>query len=184
MFLYFFFMLKNIPKSIIQGDRITWKQDKLGYDPNIDTMACFIRGQSNPIDLTGTPVADGWIFTLESAESSNFVPGKYKIQVVAFLPSGKETVGIYNFSVHPSFENITQLETRTPDEIELEDLNKAISKLASGAVAEYEIGDRKMRYQDLDKLTRRQEYLRRRIAIAQGRVKPGGRNIGVRYSNW
>ena len=85
--------------------------------------------------------------------------------------------------LEPSFEALTTLETRTVDEIELEQITLAIARLVSGAVAEYRIGDRMMRYQDLEQLTKRQRELRQRIAIASGIGKPGGRNVGVRFED-
>jgi hypothetical protein len=72
---------------------------------------------------------------------------------------------------------------RSPEEKELAALNEAIAKLASGAVSEYRIGDRMMRYQDLSQLTQRQQYLRNRIAKIKNPGSIGRRNVGIRFCN-
>lgn len=174
----------NIPQTITQGDRITWTEQLDDYHPATNTLRCYIRGFS-ALNLDGVRNSDGWDFEITSAQSETLQPGKYKAQFVISdnLLGNKTTLGTINLLAAPSFESLTELETRTPDEIELEEITKAIAKLVSGAVSEYEIGDRRMRYQDLGELTKRQAYLRRRIAIAEGLITPGGRNIGVRFSS-
>ena len=173
----------NIPKTITQSDRITFFQQLNDYNPATDTLSCFIRGQA-PLDLTGIPTGSGWDFTIESVQSKMLIPGKYKTQFVVFeFGINKKTLKTLDLLVLPSLENLTELETRSADEIELELIITAIAKLASGAVAEYRIGDRMMRYQDIGQLSRRLEYLRRRVAIAQRKLKPGGQNIGIRFGS-
>jgi hypothetical protein len=46
----------TIPLTITQGDRITWKQALDGYNNITDTLACFVRGLSGGLDLTGIPL--------------------------------------------------------------------------------------------------------------------------------
>jgi hypothetical protein len=100
-----------------------------------------------------------------------------------FAGSGRHTLGTVDLEVLPSFENLTELDPRTDDEKELEEVTKAIAAVISGGVAEYYIGSRRVRYQDLQLLTDRQRELRQRIAIASGRIKPGGTNVGISFRN-
>ncbi|MEM8828778.1 MAG: hypothetical protein AAGE96_05405 [Cyanobacteria bacterium P01_G01_bin.19] len=173
----------NIPSQITQGDLVQWSETLTDYDPNTDTLSCFIRGQAAQ-DLTGVADGTGWNFSIDTSQSATLPAGKYQAQFVVYVNGTKrKALGIAQLNVCASFENLSTLETRSPDEIELEAITQAIAKLASGGVAEYYIGDRRVRYQDLDQLTKRQEYLRRRIAIASGKMKPGGRNIGARFCN-
>ena len=172
----------NIPTQFTQGDRLSWYEHLSDYNPTVDTLSCFVRGQSGSLDLTASGTSDGFEFTVSSTQS-DVSAGKYHAQFVIFPNGGgRKALGIAHLQIFPSFDNLTNIDPRTPDEIELEQITQAIIKLATGAVAEYEIGDRRMRYQDLDKLTQRQEYLRRRIAIASGKVRPGGRNVGVSFN--
>ncbi len=184
----------NIPKSFTQGDRITWKEKLDQYNPATDNLSCFIRGQNGSLDLTATPLPSaspllggtegGWEFIIPEVSSATLAPGAYKVQlVIVTTAKGRQTLGETDLEVCPSFEDLTTFDARDADEIELEAITQAIAKLASGAVAEYEIGDRRMRYQDLDSLTRRQKYLRNRIAMAKNKGSVGGRNVGVRYSS-
>ena len=171
----------TIPIKITQGDDVAWSQTLDDYNPATDTLSCFIRGQS-ALDLTGVPNGNQWDFTITSAESQDLTPGRYKKQYVLLEGGIKRiTLSTTELYVRPGFEELTELETRTPDEIELEEITKAIAKLASGGVSEYRIGDRMMQYQDLSELTKRQQYLRHRVAIASGKSKAGGRNVGVRF---
>ncbi len=173
----------NIPKQITQGDDVAWSQTLEDYNPATDTLSCFIRGQS-ALDLTGVPNGNQWDFTLTSVQSQTLTPGKYKKQYVLFEGGTKrKTLSTTDLLVCPSFEDLTELDTRSEDEKELEEITKAILKLSSGAVSEYWIGDRKLKYQDLEQLTKRQQYLRHRVAMAKNRGAIGGRNVGVRFSD-
>lgn len=173
----------NIPQKITQGDRVSWSQNLDNFSPSIDILSCFIRGQSS-LDLTGVGNELSWDFTVLEAQSAALLPGKYKTQFVVFASGmGRHTLGSTDLIVLPSFEALTELETRSPDEIELAQITMAIAKLVSGAVAEYRIGDRMMRYQDLEQLTKRQRELRNRIAMAKNAGNIGGRNVGIRFDN-
>ncbi len=170
----------NIPKQITQGDRITWTQELEGYNPATDTLSCFIRGQS-ALDLTGVSNGSSWDFEITSPQSEALAPGQYKTQFVIFQTSDRTTLGHTDLLVCPSFENLMEFDTRDEDEKELEAITSAIGKIASGGIAEYYIGSRRARYQDLGQLTERQKYLRNRIAMKK-RGSVGGRNVGVRFT--
>jgi hypothetical protein len=176
-------MIFDIPKQITQGDRVTWSQDLDKFFPAVDILACFVRG-GTALDLTGVGNGFVWDFTITETQSQALPPGNYKTQFVVFgTGTGRQTLGSTDLLVLPSFESLTTLDTRSPDEIELEQITTAIAKLASGAVAEYRIADRMMRYQDLSELTNRQQYLRNRVAKIKNPGGIGGRNVGIRFSN-
>ncbi len=170
----------NIPQTITQGDQFTWIETRHNYNYLADNLKIFIRGQS-ALDLQAANLYNGWEFEITSAQSMALLPGKYKAQIVVFpYNSERFALDIISLEVLASFENLTELDTVSADEKELELITTAIARLASGAVAEYRIGDRMMRYQDLEQLTKRQEYLRNRIAAKKsGQI--GGRNVGVRF---
>lgn len=173
----------NIPQSFTQGDRVTWFQGLAAtYDPATDTLSCFIRGQS-ALDLTGVPTGLGWNFEITPIQSAALIAGKYQAQLVVYPVGGRKTLGTYNLTVCPSFENLTELDTRDEDEKELEDITKAIAQVASKGVAEYEIKGRKVTYQDLNALTNRQIYLRNRIAKKKNKNLIGGRNVPFEFSS-
>ena len=168
----------NIPKQITQGDKTTWTEKLPNYNPLTDTLSCFIRGQT-ALDLTGTATTEGWDFTIESGQSDKLTPGKYKTQFVVFeFGTNRKTLGKTELLVCPSFESLDTLETRSADEIELEAVTQAIARNSNG-VKEYWIGDRRLRYQDIGELTKRQRELRQRIALAKNPGAIGGRNVGA-----
>jgi hypothetical protein len=174
----------NIPVAITQGDRVTWSQKLDIYNPATDTLSCFVRGTSPGLDLTGTPNSNCWDFIITEAQSTSLAPGKYQAQFVIFeFSTVRKTLGIAELLVCAGFDNLTQIDFRSTDEKELAIITEAIAKLVSGAVSEYRIGDRMMRYQDLNQLTQRQQYLRNRIAKAKNPGSIGGRNVGIRFEN-
>jgi hypothetical protein len=150
----------NIPTQITQGDRASWWEHFPEHNPLTDTLTCFIRGrreasttvQATALDLTAVGSVDGFEFTLSETNSMQMTPGNYQAQFVIYPSSGRLTLGNTNLTVLSSFENLTQIDPRSDDEKELEQITAAIARLAGGAVSEYRIGDRLMRYQDLQRL--------------------------------
>lgn len=169
----------NIPEQITQGDRVTWVSQFPGFDPQIDTAALFIRGD-NSLDLTGIPGFINWYFEISPSESMAMRAGLYMAQVVIFNAERRITLSTVTIDVLPSFENLTELDTRTTEQKELELLNEAIAKLSSG-VAEYYIGDRRVRYTELPQLYERQKYLQNRLASMKNKSSIGGRNVRIRW---
>ncbi len=176
-------LIFNIPTSFTQGDRLSWFEHFPDYNFLTDTLSCFIRGQRGAVDLTAVGSVDGWEFSLSEDRCSQLATGVYQAQFVMLSGSGRKTLGIAKIEVKGSYESLTTLDPRSDDEKELEVITAAIARLVSGAVAEYRIGDRMMRYQDLAELTSRQEYLRKRIRYARRQVGIGGRNIGISFSS-
>ena len=172
-------MILNIPKEIVAGDRVTWFERVDGIS-SVDTVGSyFLRGNSS-LDLTGVPDRDGWYFEITEAQSNEVKPGVYFCQFVIYPLSGRKTLGTISITVNPSFESLSELDTRLPEERELIAVSEAIKKLSNG-VAEYEIGSRKVRYHDLQQLYQRQTYLRNRIAKIKNPNSLGGRNVGIRF---
>jgi hypothetical protein len=173
----------NIPTTITQGDRVTWKEILPDYNPIIDTLSCFVRG-ATALDLTGIPGSDDWDFLIGSTQSQALMVGTYRVQFVIYQAGvNRRALGTTELVVCQDFEGLTTLETRSPDEIELEAITKAIAAVVQGGTAEYRIGDRMVRYQDLAQLTERQRYLRNRIVKAKNPGSIGGRNVGIRFGN-
>lgn len=171
----------NIPQKFTQGDRLNWLERIDNYNSLTTELEIFIRG-TDALNLVGEKLYNGWGFEISRHQSMDLRPGKYRAQIVV-TPSEAERFTFLDhvdLFVQPSFENLTQVETRSADEIELGLITKAIARLASGAVSEYRIGDREMRYQDLRSLTERQRELRLRIKYAN-RGYTGGQNVGIRF---
>lgn len=172
----------NVP-NFTQGDRITWYEELPDLDPLTDTLSCFIRGVGS-LDLTAfTDGDDGvWQFEISSAQSQGLPPGKYKAQFTVFYSSGaRQTLGVVLFDVAPDLAALGTIDNRNVDEIELEKVRDAIASGLSDGVAEYEIGERKVKYHSLDELYKRERYLLHRIAKRKDKSTIGGRNVGVRF---
>lgn len=171
-----------IPTRITQGDRVTWSETVADSDNAIDLLTFFVRGQF-ALDLTGVPDVEDktqWHFEIIESTASVLAPGIYHAQLVLFSSGfGKQTLGVTPLEVEPSFELLTSLDTRSSEEKELAELEKAIAQLSNG-VQEYYIGTRRVRYADLNQLYERQKYLKNRIAKMKRPRAIGGRNVGVR----
>ena len=171
------------PSSITKGDRAEWFVKVSGYDSRLITASIFVRGET-ALDLTGTTVTGGWNFEITTAQSQSLKPGIYLAQLVLFGDSlGRKTIGNQSLTVHASLEDVTQIDTRSNEQRELELVTEAIEKLSNG-VAEYYIGDRRMRYTDLPQLYERQKYLQNRIAKLNNRSFVGGRNVAYGFYGW
>lgn len=98
----------NIPPKITQGDRVTWMQTLNGFDSDIDVLSCFVRGQNDGLDLTGTPtILTGWDFTIVETQSASLKPGKYQAQFVIIASIfGKKTLGSTDLIVLPSNDKV------------------------------------------------------------------------------
>lgn len=172
----------NIPNQITQGDTVEWSETLPDYNPATDILKCFIRGAST-LDLIGLANGEAWDFAIDTNQSILLSAGKYKTQFVIFeFGTKRNTIGNTELIVCPSFEALTELDTTSDDEKELELITQAIANHSHGKKS-YQIGDRRMEYRDLNELYQRQAYLRQRIAIASGKLKPGGRNVGIRFCN-
>lgn len=170
-----------IPKRITQGDGLLWQENFPEYDASTDTLVCCILGKTK---LTAVATNHNGFFQLgiTPTDSNNLAPGVYKVQFVINPDSAtRKTLGNTKIEVCPSFDNLNTLETRTPYEIELELVENAIRTGLKDGVAEYEIGDRKVRYQSLDELFKRQRYLKRQIAIARNPSLRRGRNVQIGF---
>lgn len=168
----------NIP-NFTQGDRVTWNLSNEGYDLN-NTLACFIRGVAGSLDLTATINGALWEFIIESSQSQDLIQGEYQAQFVLFNGTNRVTLGLQKFQVFPALDLAGDL--RSKDEIELEKLAQAIaSMLENGGVAEYYIGERRVRYSSLEELYKERDRLRRRVAMAKNKAMIGGRNVKGSY---
>jgi hypothetical protein len=152
-------------------------------DNAADLLSCFVRG-AYALDLTGVSSATNphsFHFEILEATSAVLSPGIYQCQFV-LLQAGarRKTLSVIQVEVCPSFEFMGGLDTRSKEEKELEEIEKAIASLSNG-VAEYYVGTRRVRYVDLSVLYERQNYLRNRMARRKNPKLIGGRNVGVKF---
>ena len=170
----------KIPPQFTQGDRITWQETFADYDPLSDTLTCFLRGASS-LDLTGVPDNNKWQFEISTTQSAGLTPGKYQAQFVVFGSGfGRTTLGVTSLEICPDFSILSELDNTLPEEKELAAIQKAITALSNG-VAEYYIGERRIRYVELPQLYEREKYLKNRLAKIKNKGIVGGRNLPVRF---
>ncbi|WP_319419477.1 hypothetical protein [Pleurocapsa sp. FMAR1] len=174
-------MLLNPPKSIVSGDFKKWISTLPEYPPTEWQLSWAIRGES-VLDLVASPYDGNYQTQISSTQSANLLPGTYSWQAMVTRGNERTTIATGSIMVIQDLARAsTGFEARFSDEIELELLTKAIAELSSKNVAEYYIGTRKVRYNDLASLYERQKYLRNRIAKLKNKSSIGGRNVGVSF---
>jgi hypothetical protein len=186
----------KIPSSIRAGDTARWRelpfQGNLGEQITSAThsLTFYIRGQAGQgATVAGTADAEGWAF----AFTPEVAPGAYFWQAVAVeADSGEQTTaGAGQLKIDPSLSY-----TGTPGEFDgrsqarkdLDACQAAIRALVSGgAVAEYTIGNRRLKKMELSDLMALESKLKADVVreeqammIANGMGDP--RKLYVRFT--
>ena len=167
----------KIPGTINQGDSVTWfdasTTDSQGnaITPPAYTLTWYFAG---PTTLTVTSVAGdgGWQTTLTSEQTSAFVVdpnAAYYWQALAVSGSAKITLGTGTFTVVPTIAGQQAgFDGRSQDEKDLAAVEAALrARFTGGAVAEYTIGTRRLRYESMESLEQMRSILLTRVLKAR-----------------
>jgi hypothetical protein len=157
------------PSEIVVGDFIQWKKTALGgdYSPDLFTATYVARisaGGNTEIQLTGTANNGGYLFTVESETSEDFVPGYYHWQ----LEIVRNSDGNRLVAERGAFTAIVDLDIngsdpRTHDEIMLTKIQSLLEGRADGDVASYSIQGRSLTKLPLSDLIEWERYYRDRV---------------------
>jgi hypothetical protein len=147
----------NIPAQIRAGDTVKWRddaaRDNLGgaIDSASWTLTYYLRTNtaSEGATVTGTAFGTGWESTLSAATSAGFDAGTWFWQAIASNGSEKATLGAGQLEVLAAL-NYTgtpgAFDGRSQAQKDLDAVQAAIRSIISGgAVAEYTIGNRRLK---------------------------------------
>jgi hypothetical protein len=180
------------PLEIVVGDFIQWKRTDLGADyPNDQYTATYVAritgGGASEIQLTGTASGDDYLFTVDSATSTDFNAGYYHWQLEIVRNSDSERLvferGTFTAIVDLDVNNV---DPRTHAEIMVDKIEAVLQNRADADVANYSIQGRSLVKLSIDDLLRWRDYYRTELAMEKRkeRVRRGkstGATIKARF---
>lgn len=161
----------NIPAQIRAGDTVTWRdeatRDNLGQpiDGSSHGVTYYLRTNHNHqgatvagVTVPGTPSGTGWTFTIAKTTTDGFVADMWFWQAVATANVGGAvtTIGAGQLTVLEGLDYTGQpsaFDGRSQAQKDLDAVQAAIRAMISGgAVAEYTIGNRRLKKMELTDL--------------------------------
>lgn len=158
----------NIPSTLRAGDTVTWRdeatRDNLGQpiDGSNHGLTYYLRTNHNHqgatvagVTVPGTPSGTGWTFTIAKTTTDGFVADTWFWQAVATANVGGAvtTIGAGQLTVLPGLDYTGQpsaFDGRSQAQKDLDAVQAAIRSIISGgAVAEYTIGNRRLKKMEL-----------------------------------
>lgn len=180
------------PREVVVGDFIQWKRSDLvqDYPPSSYTATYVARitgGGASEIQLVGTNQTTHYLFTVTSAESANFSPGKYhwQLEILQNSSGNRVVVDLGDFDAIPDMD-VNQADPRIHAEIMIDKIQSILEGKADSDVASYSIAGRslnKMSFAELqDARDRyRAELVRHENKELVKRGKANGSTIKVRF---
>ena len=182
----------DIPKTIIAGTTVEWVDEATtaGVDEVITstdwTLEYYLRTNTASEGLTTTGAqyqnTTGWKFTITSTQSNELAAGTYYWSVRAFKSGKVFEIANGQLEVKQSLQysgTPSAIDNRTQAQKDLDSVQAAIRTLIEDKAAEYSIGNRRFKRQDLATLITRESQLksivfseRRASMIAQGLGDP------------
>lgn len=180
------------PEQVVVGDFIQWKRTDLSADyPNSTHTALYVAritgGGSNEIQLSGTNSGADYLFTVTSATSSNFTPGKYfwQLEITETSSGNRIVVDRGYFDAIPDLD-VNQSDPRSHAAIMVDKIESLLSGKADSDVANYSIAGRSLTKLSFQELIQARDYYKsetRKEEIAE-RIRRGqatGSTIQVRF---
>ena len=155
------------PLEIVVGDFLQWKRSDLvaDYPPaeySAEYVARITGGGNNEIKLTGTDTPNYYLFTVSSADSSDFLAGYYhwQLEITQTATGNRLVVDQGDFTALPDLDD-NQADPRIHAEIMITKIETILEGKADSDVSNYSIAGRsltKMTFEEL--LEARDRYKR------------------------
>ena len=180
------------PLELVVGDYIQWRRIDLGVDyPNNLYTATYIAritgGGANEIQLTGTAYNDDYLFTVDSATSTDFVPGYYhwQLEIVRNSDSNRIVVDRGEFTAIVDLD-VNQSDPRTHAEIMIDKIETVLQGRADADVLSYSINGRSLSKMAPTELVEWRDYYKREFLMHQRKERvrrklPTGATMVVRF---
>lgn len=180
------------PLEIVVGDFIQWKRTDLGADyPNDQYTATYVAritgGGASEIQLTGTASGDDYLFTVDSATSTDFSAGYYHWQLEIVRDSDSERLVIERGTFTAIVDlDVNATDPRTHAEVMVDKIEAVLENRADSDVANYSIQGRSLVKLSIDELLKWRDYYRSELAMEKRkeRVRRGkstGATIKARF---
>lgn len=180
------------PKKVVVGDFLQWKRSDLVEDYPLAThsaeyVARIHGGGDTEIKLSATETDGTYLFTVSSATSSAFSPGRYywQLEVTETASGNRVTVDRGEFEAIPDLDN-NQADPRSHAEIMVTKIESLLEGKADSDVTYYMINGRaltKMSYKELIEARDyyRSEAHRLRLIEDLKKGKTNGTTVKVRF---
>lgn len=180
------------PEKVVVGDFIQWKRTDLSADyPNSTHTALYVAritgGGANEIQLSGTNSGSDYLFTVTSATSADFVPGKYfwQLEITQTSSGNRIVVDRGYFDAIPDLD-VNQSDPRSHAAIMVDKIESLLSGKADSDVANYSIAGRSLTKLSFTELLQARDYYRKEMSkeVIDERIRRGeatGSTIKVRF---
>ena len=179
----------NTPKILSAGDAITWSFPAESF-PAADgyTVKFVAVGVGAKIELTAAEQSGEWVFTADGVTTASYAAGSYKWAVYATKAGARETIEVGFLQVSADLDALATLDTRTPWQIIIENLEAALKAMAAGEIkiTQVQLSGRMVTFRSLSEIMEalsmarvERERERARDRLAKG--LPGNTTIGIRF---
>ncbi len=158
------------PLTVTVGDFIQWKRSDLVDDyPTASYSATYVAritgGGANEIQITATESNPSYyLFTVTSAQSTDFVPGYYhwQLEVTQTATGNRIVVDTGTFTANPDLD-VNNSDPRTHAEIMLDKIETILQGRADSDVSSYSIQGRSLAKMSITDLIEWRNYYRREV---------------------
>jgi hypothetical protein len=154
------------PLSVIAGDSLAWNRSFEEYPASAGwTLTYALNSASQRYIVADADVvadSDGFSVNIPSAETKLWVPGEYLwLAVLQNAGTGARITGASGrVTVQPDvLDASAPIDTRSREEVALENVRALLAGRASDGVLEYKIGDRELRRYSMNELMKLKSYL-------------------------
>lgn len=183
------------PKEVVVGDFIQWKRSDIaatyptseGY--TAEYVARITGGGANEIKLPQAAASNDtrYLFTVDSATSSDFIPGLYhwQLEITQTSSGNRLVVDIGDFTAIPDMDS-NQADPRIHAEVMVDKIQTILEGKADADVASYSIAGRSLTKMSFTELVEARDYYRREVVKHNNdellkRGKSSGSTILVRF---
>lgn len=183
------------PLEVVVGDFIQWKRSDIAvdYPPSLysaEYVARITGGGENEIKLAATEPSgdDYYLFTVDSATSADFSPGKYhwQLEITQTSTGNRIVVDIGDFEAIPDMDN-NQADPRIHAEVMIDKIESILEGKADSDVSSYSIAGRSLTKLSFDELMAARDRYRAELVKHENREllkrgKTNGSTIKVRFA--
>ena len=155
------------PQALQAGDTLRWRISLPDF-PASDGWALAYRlvNGAGSIAITATPDGDAHTVLVDATTSAAWPAGSYTAVRTVTRAGERHTLAPITLTVRPDYASATSADARTPARRALDDLRAALAQwlATSGAVQDYQIAGRSMRFATVDEIQKRITLAERQVA--------------------
>jgi hypothetical protein len=136
------------PADFVAGDTLTWSRSLSDYPAGTWTLKYRLINAAGKVDITASASGTDHLVSVASATTAAYTAGVYAWLAWVEKTGERHTVGNGTITIKPNIAALNTLDARSNAKKILDQLMAAYTTYtaSNGHVAEYEIGDRRMKY--------------------------------------